>query len=248
MIISKFKGIELEKSKIEKLRESIKNNSILIIATIIFLFAIGAVFFFASSDSNKGSYLIAVTSIYIMFITNFINNKHNNKQIEQTRKMMSIELRKDEIEDALSQFVADLEHIINSKNEEKYLTYNLCKILSKNYLKYLPYFIYRLYYENIRELIAKNDEREMFKLEEDFEFVKLKINDNLENFQKRYENLDSETEYGVAFKGIFDHILNSSLESLENNRAKLMVFLTVLSIAIKTTPIDTILKVEFLDD
>lgn len=63
-----------------------------------------------------------------MFITNFINNKHNNKQIEQTRKMMSIELRKDEIEDALSQFVADLEHIINSKNEEKYVTYNLCKI------------------------------------------------------------------------------------------------------------------------
>lgn len=84
---------------------------IFLIVGLIILYKI----FTIPSPNNYGSLIIAWASIYAMIVTNFKNNDNNALQLEETRNVLYLQTRKDEIKESLKKLRLELEKIIDDR-------------------------------------------------------------------------------------------------------------------------------------
>ena len=219
-------------------------NKYLLITVIFFIIIIPLSYHgFNSYNPIIGSYVIAICSVYVMLITNFKNNDNTEKHIEYNKNLISLEMRKSEMKEAIEEarqffhfnyvFIGDYE--VN--------LFSLLTILYKDYFEYLPIYIQKDIKDFIHE-ISENNNLELENHLESIHNVYRVVEIGEWEFCYYYKNIEQTVPYDKDFRLVFD--LFSKVN--DKDKEKIRNFCFEKSESLKSNKIDDILNKEFFDN
>lgn len=240
---------------LKKLKDILKiKNNILdflknkyIIITIFFLIIILPLAYYGLVNKNPiiGSYIIAISSIYAMMITNFKNNDNMKKQIIHDKRLLSLELRKGKMINSIEEACNELWYVGRDYKNQRIAFFNLANMRNEPYFIHLPDYIQKKILDFSNEIMDNNGK---YELNKSFLFA-VRIVSNLmavenQNFFELYQNLNSDKD--SAYIESYEIILNYCDNLDEDKKEKIERFSIELAEYLGNYNIDKILIKEFL--